>query len=653
MIKKILRFLALLFLSAAFCTAVLLHFVPFEKTPLVLFRYWRYQKLAENFMRLYWENFITSEMTYTGNFIYAGTTEGISVFDARDEKNIRLVKKVPLYGRVGHITVEGNILYATSGASGFYTLDISFPENPRVTGNVNLFRQNYVEDGAVKNGMVYLSTDRGIVVVDAKNPRKPRVVSHVDEPQLMWVHVNANTLYVAKAAYGMLIYDISRAEKPVLLSKLKLYEPQKNKPVPVDEPPRWVTTVNNYAYLANGYQGISILDVHDAHHPVFIKHFKTGAFCDQIAVFGQILAVRALPQTILFLDVSSPENPVIVKSMRGIGFPHQGVRGNKAVFVTSRAGFRIADITNPLAPKILGTYIHPPVASDIQIYGNYIFLADGSGGLEMYKIMKPGEVKKLSTLQTTGLANSLAVSFPYVFIANGLAGVDVVDVWDAENPVLKTTFNAEQHNWGVALQNNLLYIAAGTMGMTVYDVRDPLHPRFVSGLKRGLVLADEIKNDYMFHAGASPPYVFLSGFMGSTGVLDMREKNLYRFVPLRMPVPQVCSVASRGNIFYFGYNGGIQVAASDTAGAFKPVFHIRTGGIVFSLDVDGNRLYATDYENGILAFDISNPARPQEVTRYHTTIRKPRGIAVKDNVAYVAAGEDGLLILDLAKGQTL
>lgn len=650
-IKKIFRFFCYMLLVLLIAACAMIYFISPEKFPPArMARFFYYQRLSEHFMSIFWENFFTSEILYTGDFVYAGTVSGVEVFDARDEKTLKHVKNIRLYGRVGHLSREGNTLYATSGATGFFTLDISSPADPRIIGKLNLFHDYYVDDGAVKNGMVYLSTNQGLVIVNAKNPARPQIVGTLKGKSFKWVDLQGDKLYMAQAGKGLLIFDLSNPPRPALLSKLRVYKQPEGTPLPVDPPPRWVLNRGDYVYLANGYQGISVVNVKNPKKPFLVRHVKAGTFCDQISAVGRYLAVRSLPNTLTFLNISQPDFPKPVKAMPGLGFTREGFHVTKAIFMTHISGFHIADIHNPLSPKILSSYAKKPLAWDVKIHGNFVYVANGDEGLKIYSLSPPDKPVLLSSIMTTGFAMRLEVIYPYVYVANGISGVDVIDVKNSLHPVYISSFNFEQRSWGMAQNNATIYVASGSMGLTLFDVHHPKQPSFIAGKSDHVSLDDVLEHDYYFNVSVASPYVFLMGFFGNVGLLNLQQKEIYRITPFWEAMPQTCDVKRKGNIFYLGYNGGIQIVRLEKNKKLKPVGKYRTRGLVLGLSVDGERLFATDYKKGIFVFDIQNPSQPKKIAQY-TTKGTPRNIAVKGNFAYVADGEAGLTVIDLATGK--
>ena len=72
-----------------------------------------------------------------------------------------------------------------------------------------------------------------------------------------------------------------------------------------------------------------------------------------------------------------------------------------------------------------------------------------------------------------------------------------------------------------------------------------------------------------------------------------------------------------------------------------------TSGTAMSVFVEGHYAFVADFSNGILVFDITDPALPAQVGAYNTS-GQARKIQVVGNYAYVADTAAGLLVLDVS-----
>src|SRR6266478_3648148 len=73
-----------------------------------------------------------------------------------------------------------------------------------------------------------------------------------------------------------------------------------------------VVVSNNYAYLANGYDGLRIYDVSDPTNPTNVGHINNGGYAEIVAVSGNYAYLANRDDGLRVYDVSDPSNPLNV-----------------------------------------------------------------------------------------------------------------------------------------------------------------------------------------------------------------------------------------------------------------------------------------------------------------------------------------------------
>jgi len=86
--------------------------------------------------------------------------------------------------------------------------------------------------------------------------------------------------------------------------------------------------------------------------------------------------------------------------------------------------------TQPL-PSLVGNY-DASYAKDVQIVGNYAYVADGSG-LQIIDISNPA-APTLVDNYITGYAEGVEIVGNYAYVATGEGGLQIIDVSDFNNP---------------------------------------------------------------------------------------------------------------------------------------------------------------------------------------------------------------------------
>ncbi|MDQ3279905.1 MAG: Ig-like domain-containing protein, partial [Acidobacteriota bacterium] len=148
------------------------------------------------------------------------------------------------------------------------------------------------------------------------------------------------------------------------------------------------------------------------------------------------------------------------------------VSGNFAYVAAGAAGLQIVDVTNRVAPRIVGALDTPGNANDVRVVGTTAYVADGTSGVQMVDVSTPSSPTLRATFDTPGDALDLAIVDGRLYVADGAAGVQILTV----------SLNGLQLAGSVALSgvaargidtDGTSAVLATTGGLRVIDVRVP------------------------------------------------------------------------------------------------------------------------------------------------------------------------------------
>ena len=153
--------------------------------------------------------------------------------------------------------------------------------------------------------------------------------------------------------------------------------------------------------------------------------------------------------------------------------------GGSIVYIAAAAGVVIADLGDPLAPRLLATVpLRDARASMLQF--RYLFVTDAEG-LKIIDVTRPAEPRLIADAAIPlASAGKLFVSRTYAYVANGSHGLAIVDVERPTQPRLITQFTAngelrDVRDVVVASTNASLfaYVADGSDGLKVVQLTSP------------------------------------------------------------------------------------------------------------------------------------------------------------------------------------
>jgi hypothetical protein len=202
--------------------------------------------------------------TKDARWIAAPTTLGVDPARRHDPEN----EERPIHPLYAYLYVadaqEGLILINAS------TLLDGDPRNNFLKRALT-FNPNGVLNGAnfvvTAGNYVYVSCNRGIVIISLEEPLKPRVVSQV--PLVGAAHLTVQFRYLfACDREGLKVIDVTDVKQPIVKASVAISDA------------RDVYVARTYAYVAAGKQGLAIVDVECPEVPRRPSYFNAGGKID-------------------------------------------------------------------------------------------------------------------------------------------------------------------------------------------------------------------------------------------------------------------------------------------------------------------------------------------------------------------------------------
>lgn len=147
------------------------------------------------------------------------------------------------------------------------------------------------------------------------------------------------------------------------------------------------------------------------------------------AIDGYVLAVA---------DINNPAAPQRKADVTLLRWPETLFPKGQNLFVGSRAGMSIYDISSPDQPSLLSTYDHIYSCDPVVAQGNYAYVT-------LYN----GDICHQNTNE-----------------------LQVIDIEDLKNPSMLTKYSMTNPH-GLGIDENLLFICDGDAGLKIFDATDP------------------------------------------------------------------------------------------------------------------------------------------------------------------------------------
>ncbi len=267
------------------------------------------------------------------------------------------------------------------------------------------------------------------------------------------------------------------------------------------------------------------------------------------------------------------------------------VSGDYAYVAAGSAGLQVVDVTDRAAPRIVGALDTPGNALDVRVVGTRAYVADGSAGLRIIDVSNPAAPASLGALDTSGLAQDVFVVGNRAYVADGAAGLKIIDVSNPQAPALLGALDTPGTANGVDVAGNVAVLADDASLRTI-DVTNPASP-----VALGSVATSDSKD-----LAVEGNTAYVADYGGSFRVVDISTPTA--------PVLRGSTTQSLGGIL------------TDVAKSREFVF----GADVF-------------FVNGVPITNVANPAAPVVRARLDFPARDDNGtgIAVDNTYVYLTA----------------
>jgi hypothetical protein len=190
--------------------------------------------------------------------------------------------------------------YVADGSNGLNIVDVLDPTNCVSGGSWD--SPGCAEGVSVAGDYAYVADGaEGIQIVDVSIPSRAAKVGSVSTPGYAYdVQVLSNRLYLADGGAGVSIYDISSPISPVKLNSYDLdYE------YGYGHGARSLFVTPNWTYVAEGSDGVRIIDTHNVSNMFSCGHFDTEGFANDIYAVSNNIYVADKSGGLVILGVES------------------------------------------------------------------------------------------------------------------------------------------------------------------------------------------------------------------------------------------------------------------------------------------------------------------------------------------------------------
>jgi len=434
---------------------------------------------------------------------YVASYRALYILDVTDPSQPYLIgefNSTP-YGYLTHVQVSGDYAFLGGGYC-FYTVNISDPASPFFVDSIRFSGSNiFVEDFHLQANYAYLTiyysdSSVGFHVVDITNPENLLDIGQCETPTNipMNVYVKNNFAFVVgqqtlENGGWFCVIDVSDPSLPLLIYTLGGYE-------------QWMRGIyvsGDYAYLANYYHGLRIIDVSETQNPIEVGRYDTPsvilARAFSVSNNYAYLSYAWLDDGLHIIDISAPMSPFEVGycSVPGVALSNY-VSGDYAyVGGVAGTGLRIIDISNPIQPVEIG-YYDSLNSWAVYVLEPYAYVGSDTG-FAVIDISVPTNPYKISFTPTPSVATDIYTRGGYAYVLSN--GFYIYDVSDPINPY-EVYHYPIPNAIGLDISGNYAYFT-NQDSLHIFDISDPTNPVKLRGYDTDLARDVCVLDNYCYY----------------------------------------------------------------------------------------------------------------------------------------------------------
>ena len=368
-----------------------------------------------------------------------------------------------------------------------------------------------------------------------------------------------------------------------------------------------IAVKNNITFLANGNQGLEIINITDPLNPKKIGcHKISGASAQDVFIDERDFAyVSCGAKGVVIIDISDPHNTRTMKTITPDGAVVEiDMRGPLLHIVTIESGVSFWDVSDVYHPNYMSKYEDANTFNGISVLGKFVSVSAGAGGLEIIDLTFPGDPFLVgnwnhSSCYASGVDAENIGDVRIAFIANSLNGLELINFTAPNLPGKIAEFTGVGSVVDVEVVDEIAYCCSAEYGIVLVDVSDPFNPTELSRYNTDGQCLDVSISDNI---------TAIADQYGGIKIFDTEDPSAITFL-------------SR----FFDHGTALKVEV--------------VGDLAFVLDGD---------EVGLEIFDISNTKSPQLLGKYFEPSLSIVDIQIKDDLAILSVFNDGIIFLDIS-----
>lgn len=356
-----------------------------------------YQPVVDDFTTIQPTGVIAEDLTVRADTIFA-INDGLHIYTLANEPLlIASYTDDPILNDARFIRRLGDhFLIVTSNTLAIY--DIRTNPVAAVRTNSHTSFLELLDNVAVLSSGNISATSLAASVVDVSDPSNPAWLADLPVAEPFGLASSDQMLFVATKDEGLLAFDLSIPDRPLLRAAYDTSRDQTGNPNTRD-----VDVSGSYAYAADRSGGLSIYSIGPTQLLTRVSSIQFGQVSHRVRVQGN-LALISSNTKLNIIDVTDKSNPSLLASIDELpgteNYIHTAIVHDQLLYTADENnGYRIFSIADPTDPIELAHFdavvtgpdgqVHTPWIFDLAIRNNLLYVAMSSGGLAVYDNTDP------------------------------------------------------------------------------------------------------------------------------------------------------------------------------------------------------------------------------------------------------------------------
>ncbi len=241
-----------------------------------------------------------------------------------------------------------------------------------------------------------------------------------------------------------------------------------------------VVIKDQYAYVADGRDGVYIVDVSSVEVPHIIGHYPTS-LAEEIVIHDSFAFIADAFDGLVILDISQKITPILASTYQTGNGRGLALKNSLLYFADGENGLYIFNVSTPSNLTLVGTLDINTWADTISIDGNIVYMGTRNQGILIIDVSNPADPYLVGSYSNSGMTTGAWIrdiwieeSIAYVAVFND--GLLILNITDPFDPVLIESVEMKKAN-SVHKVGNFIFVADTSDGIYKIDIQDLAKPK--------------------------------------------------------------------------------------------------------------------------------------------------------------------------------